>query len=151
MKYLCSFILAVLLAATSFAAQSEYSLNITKDGTIIHDQKDWHFVTKSDGHDIYIEKGMLGSKAEIVKFHAYIPYHKPLEIYEANVVANVLYVYGSLHCGKQKLMLLEDLYVDVNNKIVFNNSYGVNSHIVDLNIPGTTRFDILNLVCKESI
>jgi hypothetical protein len=56
-----------------------------------------------------------------------------------------------LHCGRQQLMLLMDMYVDKNNKIVFRNAYEANTNIVSLNVPNTTRFDILNLVCKESI
>ena len=151
MKYLFSFIMAALLNVSSYAAQSEYLLNITKDDVIIHNQKDWHFVTKSDDYDIYIEKSTIGSKKEIVRFHAFVPYHKPQYMYGVDVPVRALYVYGSLHCGKEKLMLLLDLYVDVTNKIVFRNEYEVNSNIVSLNVPHTTRFEILNLVCKESI
>jgi hypothetical protein len=151
MKHLCSFILAVFLAISSHAAQPEFLLNITADDVIIHNQNDWYFVAKSDGHDIYIEKSMIGAENEIVKFHAFVPYHEPHYMYGVDVPATALYVYGSLHCGEQKLMLLMDLYVDATNKIIFRNSYEVNSHIVSLNVPNTTRFDILNLVCKESI
>jgi hypothetical protein len=130
MKHLCSFILAVFLAISSHAAQPEFLLNITADDVIIHNQNDWYFVAKRN---------------------AFVPYHEPYYMYGVDVPARALYVYGSLHCGKQKLMLLMDLYVDATNKVIFRNSYEVNSHIVSLNVPNTTRFDILNLVCKESI
>lgn len=151
MKHLCSFILAVFLAISSHAAQPEFLLNITADDVIIHNQKDWHFVVESDDYDIYIEKGMLGAKEEIVRFHAFVPYHTPEKMFGSNVPVKALYVYGSLHCGRQQLMLLMDMYVDGTNKIIFRNAYEVNTNIVSLNVPNTTRFDILNLVCKESI
>ena len=151
MKYLLSFIMAAFLTASANAASSDYRLNITKDDVIIHNQNDWHFVTKSDGHDIYIEKTIVGAKEEVVSFHAYVPYHDPERMYGVEEPIKALYVYGSLHCGKKQLMLLLDMYVDDKNKIVFRNQYEVNSHIVSLNIPNTVRFDILNLVCKESI
>ncbi len=151
MKHLFTFIMALLLTSFSHASQRDYVLDITDDDVIIHNQKDWHFVVKSDDYDIYIEKGMLGTKEEIVRFHAFVPYHSSEYIYGATVPINALYVYGSLHCGRQQLMLLMDMYVDANNKIVFRNAYEVNTHIVPLNVPHTTRFDILNLVCKESI
>ena len=151
MKHLFSFIMAAFLIVSPYAASSEYTLNITDDGVIIHNQNDWYFVTKSDEHDIYIEKSTVGAEDEVVRFHAFVPYHEPQYMYGVNVPVTALYVYGSLHCGKQKLMLLMDMYVDENNKIVFRNSYEVNSNIVNLNVPHTTRFDILNLVCKESI
>jgi len=151
MKYLFSFILAASLTFSSEAAQPEFLLNITNDDVIVHNQNDWHFVTKSDEHDIYIEKSTIGAENEVVKFHAFVPYHEPQYMYGVDVPVTALYVYGSLHCGKQKLMLLMDLYVDETNKVVFRNSYEVNSNIVNLNVPNTTRFDILNLVCKESI
>ena len=80
-----------------------------------------------------------------------MPYHVPQEFYGVDVPVSALYVFGSLHCGRKQLMMLMDLYVDANNKVVFRNSYEVNSNIVSLNVPHTTRFDILNLVCKESI
>jgi len=151
MKYLFSFVMAAFLMLSAHAAQSEFLLNITKDDVIIHNQNDWYFVTKSDEHDIYIEKSTVGAEDEVVRFHAFVPYHEPQYMYGVDVPVTALYVYGSLHCGKQKLMLLMDMYVDENNKIVFRNSYEVNSNIVNLNVPHTTRFDILNLVCKESI
>lgn len=151
MKHLFTFIMAILLTSFSHASQKDFTLNITNNDVIIHNQKDWHFVVKSDDYDIYIEKGMLGAKQEIVRFHAFVLYHVPEQMYGSTVPINALYVYGSLHCGKQQLMLLMDMYVDKNNKIVFRNAYEVNTHIVSLNVPNTTRFDILNLVCKESI
>jgi hypothetical protein len=151
MKHLCSFILAVFLAISSHAAQPEFLLNITADDVIIHNQNDWYFVTQSDGHDIYIEKSAVGSKEEVVRFHAFVPYHEPYYMYGVDVPATALYVYGSLHCGRKQLMLLMDWYVDAKNKIVFRTTYETGSHIVSLNVPNTTRFDILNLVCKESI
>jgi hypothetical protein len=151
MKHLYTFIMAILLSSFSHASQKDYKLNITNDGVIIHDQKDWHFVVESDDYDIYIEKGMLGAKQEIVRFHAFVPYHTPEKMFGSSVPVKALYVYGSLHCGKQQLMLLIDTYVDEINKIIFRNSYEVNTNIVSLNVPNTTRFDILNLVCKESI
>jgi hypothetical protein len=151
MKHLFTFIMALLLTSFSHASQKEYVLDITDDDVIIHEQKDWHFVVKSDDYDIYIEKGMLGTKQEIVRFHAYVPYHTPEKMYGTNAPIKALYVYGSLHCGRQQLMLLMDLYVDESDKIIFRNVYEVNTHIVSLNVPHTTRFDILNLVCKESI
>jgi hypothetical protein len=151
MKHLFTFIMAILLTSFSYASQRDYTLNITDDEVIIHNENDWHFVVQSDDYDIYIEKGMLSAKDEIVRFHAFVPYHNPEYIYGATVPVNALYVFGSLHCGRQQLMLLMDMYVDANNKIVFRNAYEVNTHIVPLNVPHTTRFDILNLVCKESI
>jgi hypothetical protein len=151
MKHLFTCIILLFLASFSHASQKDYKLNITNDGVIVHDQKDWHFVVKSDGHDIYIEKGMLGAKEEIVRFHAFVPYHNPEQLYGTEEPVTALYVYGSLHCGKKQLMLLMDLYVDEKNKIVFRNAYEVNTNIVSLNIPNTARFDILNLVCKESV
>ena len=151
MKHLFTFIMALLLTSFSYASQKEYKLNITDDDVIIHDQTDWHFVVKSDDYDIYIEKGMLGTKNEVVSFHAFVPYHTPEKMYGTDVPVKALYVYGSLHCDKQKLMLLMDMYVDETNKIIFRNTYEVNTNIVPLNVPHTTRFDILILVCKESI
>lgn len=151
MKYLFSFVIAVLMTCSLHAEQSDYKLNFTNDDVIVHNQNDWYFVTQSDGYDIYIEKSTVGAKQEIVSFHAYVPYHVPQEFYGIDVPVSALYVFGSLHCGRKQLMMLMDLYVDANNKVVFRNSYEVNSNIVSLNVPHTTRFDILNLVCKESI
>ena len=151
MKYLFSFILTAFLTLSVHAGQADYQLNITKDDVIIHNQKDWHFVTKTDDYDIYIERGMIGVKEEIVVFHAFVLYHNPQEFYGIDAPINALYVYGSLHCGRQQLMMLMDLYVDANNKIAFRRPHEPNSFIVNLNVPNTTRFDILNLVCKESI
>jgi len=151
MKHLFTFIIVMLLTSFSHASQKDYKLNITDDGVIIHNQNDWHFVVKSDDYDIYIEKGTLGAKEEVVSFHAFVPYHIPEKMYGTDVPIKALYVYGSLHCGRKQLMLLMDLYVDEADKIIFRNAYEVNTNIVSLNVPNTTRFDILNLVCKESI
>jgi hypothetical protein len=151
MKHLFTFIIAILLTSFSHASQKDYKLNITDVGVIIHNQNDWHFVVKSDDHDIYIEKGTLGAKEEIVNFHAFVPYHIPEKMHGTDVPIKALYVYGSLHCGRKQLMLLMDLYVDETDKIIFRNAYEVNTNIVSLDVPNTTRFDILNLVCKESI
>jgi len=151
MKYLFSFIFSAFLTLSVHAEQKDYQLNITKDDVIIHNQKDWHYVTKSDGYDIYIERSMVGTKQEIVTFHAFVSYEEPQDFYGIDKPISALYVYGSLHCGRQLLMMLMDLYVDANNKIVFRRPYEPNSFIVNLNVPSTTRFDILNLVCKESI
>ena len=151
MKYLFSFIMAAFLTVSVHAEQTEYLLNITEEDTIVHNQNDWHFVTKSDGYDIYIEKSTVGSHEEIVRFHAYVPYHAPLEFYGADVPVTALYVYGSVHCGRQQMMILMDLYVDEKSKIVFRTTYEPGAHVVPLNVPHTPRFDILNLVCKESI
>ena len=151
MKYLFSFIFTAFVTLSVHAGQANYQLNITKDDVIVHNKNEWQHVTKSDGYDIYIERGMVGIKEEIVTFHAFVSYEEPQEFYGMDKPISALYVYGSLHCGKQLLMMLMDLYVDENNKIVFRRAYEPNSFIVSLNVPHTTRFDILNLVCKESI
>ena len=151
MKYLFSFVMAALLTFSAQAEQSQYQLNIIDGDTVVHNQDDWYFVVKSEEHDIYIEKSTVGSHKEVVRFHAFVPYHTPQEFYGADVPVNALYVYGSLHCERKQLMMLMDLYVDDKGKIVFRTTYEPGSNIVSLNVPHTTRFDILNLVCKESV
>jgi len=151
MKHLFYFVMVVLLSFSVQAAPTEYSFNITEEDTIIHNQDDWHFVTTFNGYDVYVEKNTVGSHEEIVRLHTYVSYHVPLKFYDTDVPVTALYVYGLIHCGRQQMMILMDFYVDKKNKIIFRTTYEPGAHVVFLNVPNTPRFDILNLVCKESI
>ena len=150
MKYLFSFVIAAMLTVSSHAAQKEFRLSI-QDNVVIHNKSDWERAYQSNEYDIYIEKGMIGTKKEIVEFHAHVLFKEHQKFDDANDPTKGVYVFGSLHCGRGQLMILAELFVDVNNRIVSRLVYPKNENIIDMIIPNNPRLEVYNVVCKESI
>ena len=146
MKRLFFFILALFMATAN-----AYDLNISKDDVITHIQEDWIFVGKSDRFDLYIEKGLLNSpKDETVDFHAYIQFNKPTKIDPIEAPIYRIYTYGKIHCGSGQMMMISDLYTNIQNKIEFRQYFSPGVQIIDMTTPNTLRADSYNLICKES-
>ena len=147
MKYLFSFILALFMATAN-----AYDLDISQDEVINHVQDDWILVGKSDRFNLYIEKGLLNSpKDEAVEFHAYIEFNKPAKIDPIEAPIHRIYTYGKMHCGAGQMMMIGDLYTNVQNKIEFRQYFSPGVQIIDMTTPNTLRADAYNLICKDSI
>jgi hypothetical protein len=130
------------------ADQKDYRLNITKDDVVIHNQKDWHYVASSSILDLYLEKGMIDTKQEIVEYHSFIEYKNP-QNFDFSEPIKSIYSYGSVHCGRRQLMLLADLFTNAEGKVVRRDLHP-KTNIYDLG-SNPLLIEIYFSVCKESV
>ncbi len=156
MKYLFSLILVMFMTTAIASKPPEYKLDIvpipnTDDELIVHNPQDWEFVDKSADYKVYVEKGMLGYKNEMFEFHAVTEYDVPAPMSFTDIPIKRIYSYGVLNCKEANLYLLIDLYVDVHNKIIMRQYHEFGSYVSNMNNPNTIRYNVYNLLCKESV
>ena len=154
MKYLFSFIIAVLLSFPSFASDGyrlpfvELQNGVTKIPFV---ESEWTLGTERSDWLLYIERGMLKERKSMVEFHAVTVYKKPYfsDVLKSDV--SKIYTYGVLDCKQSTLHILYEWYVNPDETMIFTSSHEFGAYAVDMAASGTARNEIYNQICKESI
>ena len=150
MKTLLSIIIATLISLPAYG----YSLQFEKQGEkekIIHKSSDWHFVGKEGAYFLSIEKGMLGKKSEKYEFHSVTEFYKPYKYTNLDEEIHRIYTYGLLDCSKESLYLMMNLYVDLNNNIVYREYHELGTYISPLKVEKSVRQTVYDILCRDSI
>jgi len=153
MKYLCSFILAMMF---SLPAQStEYRLpfvelqgGVTKIPFV---EREWTLGAERDEWYLYIENSMLNKHKDVLEFHAVTSYKTPYFSDGLRNMVGKIYTYGVLNCKQSVLNIFYEWYVDPNETVIFKSSYEFGAYTVEMVTPNSARNEIYNQICKERV
>jgi hypothetical protein len=154
MKYLFSFVMAVLISLPSHSAD-EYRLpfvelqnGVTKIPFVEHE---WTLAVERADWYLFVENGMLKEHKDIYEFHATTVYKKPFYNDAVKTDVSKIYTYGVLNCKEANLYILFEWFVDPDETLVFRGSHEFGAYTVEMKTPLTARNDVYNQVCKERI
>ena len=155
MKRLFSFVMAVLIAFTTQAAEP-YRLPFVEiqDGTtkIPFIEQEWVLGTERADWLLYLEKGMFKNQNQpMYEFHGATVYKKPYYSDSVKTEISKIYTYGVLNCKEANLYILIEWYVDVNENIIFKSTHEFGRYVVEMLTPSSARNDVYNQICKETI
>lgn len=157
MKKIIAVVLSFLLAASSFAQQTEYSMTFIrdKDGqlVVIDNEKDWKLIGSAAIFDLYIDKYMLEQMKDDYYLHG-VTIYKPGEEQKFDglpFTVKKIYTYGHLVCKDKVLYVLNQWYTTEKGVIVYSQSYNYGEFISDMNDPNTTRNKAYHLLCGEKV
>jgi len=153
MKYLFSFIIAVLISLPSYSAEYRLPFVESQDGftKIPFIENEWILGSGRDEWDLYIEKGMLDRHKEIYEFHGVTAYKTPYHSDGLKAKVSKIYTYGVLNCKQANLYILYEWYVDVGDNVIYTSSHEFGSYTVEMLTPDTARNEIYVQICKEMI
>ena len=153
MKYLFSFVMAVLISLPSYSAEYRLPFVESQDGftKIPFIENEWILGAGRDEWDLYIEKGMLDRHKEIYDFHAVTAYKTPYYSEGLKNKISKIYTYGVLNCKQANLYILYEWYTDVDETVIYTSSFEFGAYTVEMVTPDTARNEIYNQICKETI
>jgi hypothetical protein len=146
----------VLLVSTSVFAESSFDIDVIQDkdgnAVIIYNQDDWKLITKTANYDVYVPRQLLKEKDKnILTFHGMTIFHKEQIYSYIKGGVKKIYSYGILNCDIAKLYLMGDFFTDNKEVVLFYQTHDWGTYITDMDVPNTSRNDVYNAVCKESI
>lgn len=150
------FVALVLLVSASVFAENNFDIDVIKDKDgnpiVIYNQDDWKLITKTAHYDVYVPKELLKQKDKnILTFQGMTIFNKEQTYSYISGNVKKIYSYGILNCDIAKLYLMGDFFVDKKEVILFYQTHDWGTYITDMDVPNTSRNDVYNAVCKDSI
>lgn len=150
------FMLALLFVTLSaFAEQKNFSLIILKqpDDTykVTYNSTDWLFVADTPTYNVFVEKNALSTNEDTVDFHSITYFKEPQRFDGLYEPVDKIYSYGIMDCNNSLLYIISELYVNVDQTVIFSDNFDPGSRMINMNDPGTIRYDILQPVCNKLI
>lgn len=147
--------LALFVSASVFA-ENNFDIDVIKDkdgnAIIIYNQDDWQLITKTAHYDVYVPKELLREKDKnILTFQGMTIFHKEQNYSYIKGDVKKIYSYGILNCDIAKLYLMGDFFVSNKEVVLFYQTHDWGTYITDMDVPNTSRNDVYNAVCKDSI
>lgn len=147
---------AVLFVSASVFAENNFDIDVIKDkdgnAVIIYNQDDWKLITKTANYDVYVPKELLREKEKnILTFQGMTIFHKEQTYSYITGGVKKIYSYGILNCNIAKLYLMGDFFVSNKEVVLFYQTHDWGTYITDMDVPNTSRNDVYNAVCKDSI
>ena len=146
---------ALFVSASVFAANN-FDIDVIRDkdgnAVIIYNQDDWKLITKTANYDVYVPKQLLGDKGKTVhNFHGMTIFHKEQSYSYITGGVKKIYSYGILNCETAKLYLMGDFFTSDKDVVRYYQTHDWGTYITDMDVPNTSRNDVYNAVCKDSI
>ncbi len=153
MKYLFSFLMAVLVSLPSYSAEYRLPFVELQNGAvkIPFVEKEWILGSDRDNWSLYVEKGMYEEHKAIYEFHAVTAYKQPYYSEGLRTTISKIYTYGALDCRNGNLHILFEWYVDPSENLVHRSSHEFGAYTVEMLEPDTARNEIYIQICKETI
>jgi len=147
--------LALLVSASVFA-ENNFDIDVIKDkdgnAVIIYNVDDWKLITKTANYDVYVPRELLKEKDKnILTFQGMTIFHKEQKYSYITGDVKKIYSYGILNCDTAKLYLMGDFFASSKEVVLFYQTHDWGTYITDMDVPNTSRNDVYNAVCKESI
>lgn len=122
----------------------------TGDRVVNHNPDQWVKVTSAETYDVLIDKGIIGAKKSLVEFHSVTEF-KGLQEYKGfPFKIKRIYTYGVMGCSNSSLMILVDIYADIDNMVRYTQSHRQGEYVVNMT-DARIRRDIFGAVCGDSI
>ena len=146
---------ALFVSASVFAANN-FDIDVIRDkdgnAVIIYNHDDWKLITKTANYDVYVPKELLGDKGKNVhNFHGMTIFHKEQSYSYITGGVKKIYSYGILNCEMAKLYLMGDFFTSDKDVVIYYQTHDWGTYITDMDVPNTSRNDVYNAVCKDSI
>ena len=136
----------VLLFAS--AAQAEYKLRITED-QVIHNPEEWEIASDAGSYKIYVLKESTNSTEKYPIVYTVVELVPPREMIKSMPKVLRIYTAGIMECPNQLFNLMDEYYVDENNRIVYVRLYDTEESVVEMRTPGTARRAVYEKVCAH--
>jgi hypothetical protein len=145
-----------LFVSTSVFAKNNFDIDIIKDKdgnhSIIYNTDDWKLITKTANYDVYVPTELLRDKGKTVHtFHGMTVFHKEQTYSYIPGGVKKMYSYGILNCDTAELYLMGDFYASSKEVVLFHQTHDWGTYITNMNVPNTSRNEVYNAVCKDSI
>lgn len=147
--------LLLVISSLSFAKQRDFDLRFEtyedQPTKIIYNSSDWQRVTNTDEYIVFVEKNIIGRSEDLLHFHALTIYNDPFFYDTLKDVVEKVYTYGIMNCSSKQLAIINEFYVKTDDTVIYTSNYQYGSHIIEMDVPDTLRFEILTSVCNKSI
>lgn len=146
-------VLLTTISLTCFAA--DFSLNISKNDNgetvIVYDENDWMIAKHEGDYNLYVNKGGFPVRKDgVIRFHSLLIFDKEKQMRGTNLTVSKIYSYGFIDCKSAVFSLMGSIYVNVQDVAVFHEKHQEGEFLVDLNNPGTARYDAFLIACSKA-
>lgn len=150
------FLAVLLLVSASVFAENNFDIDVIKDkdgnAIVIYNADDWKLITKTANYDVYVPKELLRVKEKgALTFQGMTIFNKEQTYSYITGGVKKIYSYGILNCDTAKLFLMGDFFTSSKEIVLFYQTHDWGTYITDMDVPNTSRNDVYNAVCKESI
>jgi hypothetical protein len=128
-----------------------FKLQFADPTQIIVNESDWTKVSHNESYDLYLATEMIGVGPQASKMHSMVIFHQDPGVMMGGLPVPIkrIFSFGLIDCGRSRLTLLNDWFVDVTNQVVYNQNHEPGEYLVDLSTPATARNDAYLAVCKQ--
>jgi hypothetical protein len=140
---------AMFVLSTSVSAE-EFKLNFTDSTQISHDSEDWATAATTSQYELYVNKGSIASSESVVSIYTITEFYPPdgTRMQQFPIPVKRIYSYGIMECKNSLFHLLNDWFVDKNNRVIYMQNHEFGSYEVDVSQKNTPRNDLFLLVCQ---
>jgi hypothetical protein len=150
------FLAVALFVSASVFAENNFDIDVIRDkdgnAVIIYNSDDWKLITKTANYDVYVPKELLRDKNKtILNFQGMTIFHKEQTYSYIEGGVKKIYSYGILNCEAAKLYLMGDFFTSSKEVVVYYQTHDWGTYITNMDVPNTSRNEVYNAVCKDSI
>lgn len=152
MKKLLLLIMAIISINAS-SKEFQVEIDMEKSPAVVkHVPENWVFLMKENDYTFSVNIGEFKKvHSNLLVIYSLVDFDEPRQIQGADIRIDKIYSYGLIDCGKGLFSLLGEIYTDANGVIHKNAVYEEGNYIVNLDAPGTARYEAYALACKTSV
>ena len=135
----------------SGAAAAEYKLQID-EGQIKHNPAEWAIAGAEAGYRLYVHTSSIGTNERYVITYTAVEFDDPKGrkmISEGFPNVKRIYTAGIMECPNEVFNLMDDYFVDVDNKIIYVRLHESGESLVEVRTPLTARRAVYEKVCRR--
>jgi hypothetical protein len=135
----------------SGAAAAEYKLQID-EGKVVHNPAEWLIAGAEAGYRLYVHTSSIGTNERYVITYTAVEFDDPKGrkmISEGFPNVKRIYTAGIMECPNEVFNLMDDYFVDVDNKIIYVRLHESGESLVEVRTPLTARRAVYEKVCNR--
>lgn len=131
-------------------AENAFKLNFFDNNSKIdYVPEDWQFVAHESNFSLFVSR-QFSTDSNIRYIHTLTFFDEPTTYTNFGTVSKI-YTYAAIDCNNELISLLNDFYVDENNKIVYSQSNNLGALVAEISTKKTARNELYKVVCLPSI
>jgi hypothetical protein len=135
----------------SGAAAAEYKLQID-EGKVVHNPAEWLIAGAEAGYRLYVHTASVGTNERYVITYTAVEFDDPKGrkmISEGFPNVRRIYTAGIMECPNEVFNLMDDYFVDLDNKIIYVRLHESGESLVEVRTPLTARRAVYEKVCRR--
>jgi hypothetical protein len=135
----------------SGAAAAEYKLQID-EGKVVHNPAEWAIAGAEAGYRLYVHTSSIGTNEQYVITYTAVEFDDAKGrkmISEGFPNVKRIYTAGIMECPNEVFNLMDDYFVDVDNKIIYVRLHESGESLVEVRTPLTARRAVYEKVCNR--